>query len=83
MVSEPRRRIAGNPGREAALWRDAVAVTPERVARLLEYFETLRKSRVRIADFGISEELVDDDQTPVEWFLFREFLEELLASADD
>jgi hypothetical protein len=49
----------------------AVVVTPERVAQLLSYFDTLRKKRARITDLGISEELVDDDRTPVEWFIFR------------
>lgn len=49
----------------------AVVVTPERVAQLLKYFETLRKKRARTTDLGISEELVDDDQTPVEWFIFK------------
>ena len=45
-----------------------VVLTPERVTRLLKYFESYGKAGGQIADFGITEDLVDDEQTPAEWF---------------
>jgi hypothetical protein len=48
-----------------------VILTPRRVPELLNYFQTYRKEGGRINCFGIAEELVDDDQTPVEWFILR------------
>jgi hypothetical protein len=45
-----------------------VVLAPQRIPELLKYFQDWRREGGRINCFGIDEELVEDDQTSVEWF---------------
>jgi hypothetical protein len=45
-----------------------IEATPAHAAELLKLLQEWRKEGARINGYGYGEELVDDDQTPVEWF---------------
>jgi hypothetical protein len=45
-----------------------IAATPAHVAELLKLLQEWRKEGARINGYGYGEELVDDEETPVEWF---------------
>jgi hypothetical protein len=45
-----------------------IETTPAHAAELLKLLQEWRKEGARINGYGYGEELVDDDQTPVEWF---------------
>ena len=46
-----------------------VELTPENLRALLAFLEQVRKEKGRLNTLAVSEELVDDGDTPVEWFL--------------
>src|SRR5438093_6302858 len=52
---------------ESGNWR--IELRRERLSEVVKYLESLRKEKARVNGFEVSEELVDDDKTPVEWFM--------------
>jgi hypothetical protein len=46
-----------------------VALTPSRAAELRKFLKGVRKERGQVNSVRLEEELVDDDQTPAEWFV--------------
>jgi hypothetical protein len=46
-----------------------VVATPQRMRNLLNPLEKFRKQGGRVNGFGYYEELIDDERTPVEWFI--------------
>jgi hypothetical protein len=46
-----------------------VVLTPPRAAELLQFLKRVRKQGGQVNTTRLEEELVDDDETPVEWFI--------------
>jgi len=46
-----------------------VVATPQRMQNLLKPLEQFRRRGGRVNGFGYREELIDDERTPVEWFI--------------
>jgi hypothetical protein len=55
-------------GAKVTDYETTIEATPANVAELLKLFPQWRREGARINEFGLIEELVDDDRTPVEWF---------------